>query len=709
MRDVLDDARVLIIDDDALTRLLAAEALRESGFSVFEADCGEEGLRAFGNVEPDVVLLDVVMPGIDGFEVCRRLRGEPRGERLPIIMLTGLEDTSSIERAYDEGATDFISKPINWTLLRHRVRYVLRSAALLDELVRSEDVLANAQRIGRMGSWEWLLEDDLLNCSDTYMTLFGENAATFGEGHEAVLSRLYPADRELLNDALEGARSGRAYQLEYRIVRPDGAVRTMQEIAVPVFDSSGSVESVQGTLQDITDRVEAERRIRFLAYFDSLTGLPNRQSFRETLDAMVLRVGRRKDSCAVMFLDMDRFGRINESLGQDCADQVLQLIAARLRDFSRFELETGPAREGREEVSVARLGGDEFALMLEGQGDEQSLFDVASRLQAQLQRPIRVGGHDLTLSACIGMSVFPVHASDADSLMKCAETAVSQAKREGSGGSVQLFTEQMKIASFAKLSLENALRRGVERGELKMYYQAKVDAVRRCIVGAEALVRWAHPERGLVSPSEFIPLAEEVGLIIPVSEWVVRDVCRQFALWRASGLEPPPISINLSAGHFRHVGLLDLIGDALDRYRIDPRYIEFELTESSLMRDAEQTDRILNGFREMGLRIAVDDFGTGYSSLAYLKRFALNVVKIDRSFVNDIEDDPSDAAIVAAIVAMTHSLGMEVVAEGVETQSQARHLISLGCSVMQGYLYSHPVSAAEFEASLRDGLPALAA
>ena len=709
MRDVLDDARLLIIDDDALTRLLAAEALRESGFTVFEADCGDDGLRLFGSVNPDLVLLDVMMPGIDGFEVCRRLREEPRGHRLPIIMLTGLEDTRSIERAYDEGATDFISKPINWTLLRHRVRYALRSAALLDELVRSEDVLANAQRIGRMGSWEWVPQEDLLQCSDTYMTLFGENASTFGSGHDAVLSRVYPADRELLGEALEGARNGRAYQLEYRIVRPDGAVRTMQEIAVPVFDASGEVSSVQGTLQDVTDRVEGERRIRYLAYFDSLTGLPNRQSFRETLDGIVLRAGRRNESCAVMFLDVDRFGRINESLGQDCADQVLQLIAARLRDFSRFELANEIARDAREEVFVARLGGDEFALMLEGVDEEQALFDIALRLQAQLQRPIRVAGHDLTLSACVGLSVFPAHAGDADSLMKCAETAVSQAKREGSGGHIQQFTEEMKIASFAKLSLENALRRGVDRGELRMFYQAKVDAVHKRIVGAEALVRWAHPERGLVSPGEFVPLAEEVGLIVPLSEWVVREVCRQLAQWRAGGLNPPPISINLSAGHFRHVGLLDLIGDALERNRIDPSLLEFELTESSLMRDAELTDRILNGFREKGLRIAVDDFGTGYSSLAYLKRFALDVVKIDRSFVNDIEDDASDAAIVAAIVAMTRTLGIEVVAEGVETESQVQHLIALGCHVMQGYLYSHPVSAAEFENTLRNGLPALAA
>ena len=709
MRDMLDDARLLIIDDDALTRLLAAEALRESGFTVFEADCGEEGLRMYCNVEPDLVLLDVMMPGIDGFEVCRRLREGPRGERLPIIMLTGLEDTSSIERAYDEGATDFISKPINWTLLRHRVRYVLRSANLLDELVRSEDVLANAQRIGRMGSWEWRPDGDLLQCSDTYLTLFGEDVTTFGDGHDAVVSRVYPADRGLLRDALGGARHGRAYQLEYRIVRPDGAVRTMQEIAVPVFDSAGAVSSVQGTLQDITDRIEAERRIRYLAYFDSLTGLPNRQSFRETLDAMVLRAGRRSDTCAVMFLDMDRFGRINESLGQDCADQVLQLIAARLRDFSRFELGTGLGGESGDDVSVARLGGDEFALMLEGNIDENALIDIASRLLTQLQRPVRVGGHDLTLSACVGISIFPVHAGDADSLMKCAETAVSQSKREGSGGVVQLFTEQMKIASFAKLSLENSLRRGLERGELRMHYQAKVDAVQNCIVGAEALVRWAHPERGLVSPAEFIPLAEEVGLIISLSEWVVREVCRQYAEWRADGLNPPPVSINLSAGHFRHVGLLELIDEALARHRIEPQQIEFELTESSLMRDAELTDRILNGFRERGLRIAVDDFGTGYSSLAYLKRFALNVVKIDRSFVNDIEDDPSDAAIVAAIVAMTRTLGIEVVAEGVETHSQAQHLVALGCNVMQSYLYSRPASATDFEALLRDGLPRLAA
>src|SRR5574337_631193 len=386
MTPITDDASILIIDDDALTRALAVEALREAGFNVVEAESGEAGLAAFEAVRPDLVLLDVVMPGLDGFEVCRRIRTHPRLSHVPVIMLTGLEDTESIEKAYDSGATDFISKPINWALLRYRIGYAMRAAGALDELIRSERNLSSAQQIARMGSWEWSLENNSVHHSSSYYQIFGEDPLGFGDGLEAVLSRIYPPDRPLLEEALAGARKGRGYRLEYRIVRPDGFVRTVSEVAVVLNDPQGSPVAVQGTLQDVTERVEAEKRIRYLAFYDDLTGLPNRAYFREMVHAALLRAGRRRSRCAVVLVDVVRFGRVTQSLGQESGDQALQLIAARLREFQRsvFDPYARPAVDP-ETPRVARLSGDEFAMLVEGAPE-------AAELPAPLQG--RRGGAD---------------------------------------------------------------------------------------------------------------------------------------------------------------------------------------------------------------------------------------------------------------------------------------------------------------------------
>ena len=361
---------ILVVDDDPLTRMMATEALREGGFATSEAEDGVRALAAFEALQPDLVLLDVMMPGLTGFEVCRRVRATPAGELVPIIMLTGLDDSESVEQAFDAGATDFISKPINWTLLRFRIRYVLRSAQLLKELVRNKESLSSAQRIARLGSWEWFVPTDEVQRSAQYYRLFGQQVDTFGDGMDSLVDHVYGPDRQMVGVALAGARKGIGYQLTYRVVWPDGSVRTLLETAER-SDESGDPQSLvmEGSVQDITEQVEAQRRIRQLAYFDPLTGLPNREFFREGLLSAAARCLRNDSRCAVMVVDIDRFARINDSLGPERGDQVLQVIGHRLRERMGDRTPAEPAGGGSlPRLKVARLAADEFGILVSDAG-----------------------------------------------------------------------------------------------------------------------------------------------------------------------------------------------------------------------------------------------------------------------------------------------------------------------------------------------------
>ena len=702
--------RVLLVDDDSTTRMLTAAALVNAGLDVVEAAGGKAALSEFENWLPDLVLLDVMMPDLDGFSVCRTIRSSRRGAYVPVIMLTGLEGSESIDEAYEAGATDYISKPINWTLLSHRVRYVLRAAATRQALAVSEERLLEAQRVARMGSWNWHAATARLDYSQTYPELFGVDEARFPHRLDAPLSHVHPADREVLEDALLRLHRGEAYQLDYRAVWPDGSVRTLRDIAVPDVEAEGGVVGAHGIVQDVTDQVEAERRIRYLAYFDALTGLPNRHAFSEALDAMLARAERQQEQVAVLLLDLHRFGLLNDSLGRDAADHVLQVVASRARYFASKVLGSGDVSDDTELAVAARYGSDQFAVMLCGPhaADDRAIMAGVDGLRAVVGAPIEVLRHSLVMQISIGMARYPVHARDAESSLKCAETALRQAKLDPARGSVLEYSASMRESSVSRLQIESALRSALDLDVgLSMHYQPKIDLASRRVIGAEALLRWRDPTLGDISPGDFVPLAEEMGLIIQLSEWVIEAVCRQVAEWRDRGLPRQSVAINLSAAHFRFAGLVDTVTGILDRYGLDGHDIEFELTESALLGDPELASQILADLHRRGLKVAVDDFGTGYSSLAYLKRFRLNTLKIDRSFVRDMEVDRSDVAIISSIVAMAETLGLGLVAEGVETINQARHLMSVGCHVMQGYLFAPALPAEAYAALLSGALETL--
>lgn len=695
---------ILLVDDDVMVRLLATEALVASGFEVMEAADGEQALELFDRHEFSLVLLDVSLGGIDGFEVCRSMRAHRHGRSLPIIMLTGMDDTGSIDTAYAQGATDFVTKPLNWTLLVYRVRYALRAAQTLAELAVSERRLAVAQRVARVGGWTWHLDEDRCERSDTCLQLWGELPAAIQEVPFGLLSRVLSPERQHLREAMERARDGEAYQMSFRVQRSDERVVTLYEQALPERDEFGRVVRIEGVTQDVTEREQAERRIRFLAYHDSLTGLANRQMFREMLDHTLARSHRAGARCALLYLDLDRLKRINDSFGHTLGDQILREVANRLIGSVRAVDVVAREEDSIMEEVVARLGGDEFTVLLTDLGRADDAARVAARICEELSRPLQVAHVELVVTASIGIAIFPENGEDPETLLRHADMAMYEAKQRGRN-TYEFFTEAMQLQAVERLSLEQDLARGLESRQFVLHYQPQVDVSTGRIVSAEALLRWEHPERGLVSPAQFIPVAEETGLIVPLGEWVVMAACRQMATWLAAGLPVVPVAVNLSAHNFRSDSLLPAIAHALETTQLPARYLDIELTESAVMQEPEIALGTLAALKAIGLKLSIDDFGTGYSSLSTLKQFPIDLLKIDRSFVRDLPQDDSSASIVGAILALSNALGLGVVAEGVETTEQRDILLGRGCTLMQGYLFSRPVPADAFASLIGQTTP----
>jgi diguanylate cyclase (GGDEF)-like protein len=444
-------------------------------------------------------------------------------------------------------------------------------------------------------------------------------------------------------------------------------------------------------------------QVRSLAYYDSLTGLPNRLSYKERLARALEDANRHGRLVAAFFIDLDHFSRINDSLGHEAGDQLLQQVAQRLRASCRErEDEVGPAADALT-PHVARLGGDEFTVIMPGLSQPQDAAKLARRILSSLAHPIRLGDRDIFVNASIGIAMYPQDGEDLETLLMHADTAMYQAKEQG-GGSYQSYSRTMNATALQRLTLENALRGAIEREEFELHYQPIVEAGSGVIVGAEALVRWRHPELGMLLPSEFISLAEENGMIVPLGEWVLHRACTDNCLWQSRGLAAIRVTVNLSSRQIRR-SLPDAVGRVLQQSSLDARYLGLELTESVLVNHHKDGTDTLHALRAMGLHLSVDDFGTGYSSFSYLKRFPLDALKIDRCFVREIASDPDDAAITTAIIAMGHALGLKVVAEGVETEAQSLLLGRQGCDEMQGYLFGRPVPADGLAQSLADNRP----
>ncbi|WP_154717325.1 EAL domain-containing protein [Sterolibacterium denitrificans] len=549
-------ALVLIVDDDRSTRATLRYALQRSGFSVEEAADGQRALALLDRSIPDVILMDAMMPVMDGFATCTRLQDHPRGKNIPVLMITALEDTQSIERAFAVGASDYIPKPLNLAVVSQRIKRVVE-----------------AQR--------------------------------------------------------------------------------------------------------------AEKHVRHLVFNDSLTGLPNRVQFADYLHRAIEHARGTQQLLAVLFLDLDRFKFVNDTLGHEVGDRLIKAVAGRIRNCVRAS------------DCVARLGGDEFAVLLDELDDPASALNAAQKIRRSLTSAFEIDGQDIFVSTSVGIALYPADGADVSTLLRRADTAMFSAKRSNTG--VEFYKADMEASVSEQLHLDSSLRRALERMEFEVYYQPKADARSGQIIGMEALVRWMHPDRGMISPLEFIPLAEENGLISAIGETVLRTACGQTRRWLDAGVPSLNVAVNLSGVQLQEKGLSELIESILEETGLDPCYLTLEITESMLMEHSGEIVDTLTRLKRIGLRMDIDDFGTGYSSLAYLKRFPVDALKVDRAFISDMATNQDDAAIVSGIVALAHSLRLKVVAEGVETSEQFNLLRQIGCDSVQGYYHSQPLPAHEFE------------
>ncbi|CAE6772917.1 MAG: EAL domain-containing protein [Nitrospira sp.] len=692
---------ILIADDDPVTRLFVKNALEPAGMVVVEATGGKEALSKFEAEPADLVILDIMMPEVDGYLTCSRIRSLPRGKRIPILILTGLDDVNSIAQAYQHGATDFITKPVNATILCHHVRYMLRTNNVLHALIRSESRLELAQRIARIGNWDWNPKTNRFAMSNELCRLVGVRPQDFTGTFEGFLNLVHPDDRPLVTGALQKLVAQQTpCDIDHRIVLPNGTDFIIHLQAEAVREEEVDEVTVIGTAQDITERKQAERAIHQLAYYDSLTGLANRVLFKDRLSNAISYAARHDQHLATLFIDLDRFKIINDTLGHTVGDLLLTRVAERLSESVRQSDSVSRHADHEPVHALARLGGDEFTILLTALPQPEDAGRVARRILESLAHPFIIEGHEIFISASIGISIYPSDGSTVEALLKNADTAMYHAKEQGRNN-CQFYSSGLNAAAAERLDLENELRRALEREEFVVFYQPKLNIHSRTILGAEALVRWKHPKRGLVPPGVFLNAAIDTGLIRSMDEWVLREACRQVKAWETAGLPAISISANVSNSLFHGRTLPATVADALRDSGLNPSQLELELTESIAMRDVEASVTMLEGLRTMGVRLSIDDFGTGYSSLSYLQRFPLSRLKIDQSFVRDLLTNENNVKITRAIIAMAHSLNLSVLAEGVETEGQLARLREEGCDEVQGYLFSRPVCAEDFEKLLR--------
>ena len=697
-----EQPKVLLVEDDEVTLLVTALALRERGFQVTEAASGELALSMLPSSTYDIVVLDARMPGLDGFETCRTLRTMPGLENVPVLMLTGLDDDASITRAYQVGATDFFVKSNQWSLLDGRLRYLLRASRTRLELERSKAKLARAQDLARMGSFEWRRHGGGLAMSTEGLRVFGRSPND-PLSLRMLLRMVPPDDRVVLMRLLRDTqRASSVLTTDVPIQPLDDRQRIIHVEAEPEFNEQGQCVGYTGIVQDVTDRRVAEDKIRHLANFDSLTGLPNRRQLIWRAERALEQARRMDHHCALLLIDLDRFKVINDTLGHGAGDEMLMEVARRLRACVRHSdqvlegaLEAAGTRSHRSLEAVGRLGGDEFVALLPEVRDDQDADSVANRILEVMREPIFVGGQECFVTASVGVAMFPRDGTSVADLMRNSDVAMYSAKAQGRNASA-IYSPQLAGRSLEKLELEMALNRAIERNELVLHYQPKIDVRSARMVGVEALMRWQRGGR-LVPPGEFIPMAEESGLIVPLSEWAMSEAARQARIWQQSFGFADSIAVNLPSRLFERSDLIEHLHQCVTMHGVPHRVIMLEITEDNLMKDLQNVIPALHRLNEIGVEIAIDDFGTGYSSLAYLTTLPISELKVDRSFVRDLGISPQSSAVVAAIIALARSLGLRVIAEGVETLRQMEVLYRLGVGVMQGFLFSRPVPANEMD------------
>lgn len=676
---------VLIVDDELSVRLLARSCLRKAGFDVEEAEDGQQALSLFSSLHPDIVLCDVLMPGMSGYDVCVEMRRLDGGAHVPIVMLTGLDDMQSIEQAYSVGATEFLVKPINSSLLPRRVRFLLRASNVLEKLRCSEERYALAASGTSDGLWDWDLKTDFVYYSPRWKELLGHRDHEIGDALEHWLGRVHSDDigrvRADLNAHIEGVTEH--FESEYRIQTAEGAFKWVLTRGLATRDPDRRVSRMAGSMTDISARMAVQAQLEFSAVHDSLTGLPNRVFFRDKLQrALGLGAERRNDRFAVLFLDLDRFKVVNDSLGHLMGDRMLAEVATRIRGTLRAD------------DTLARFGGDEFTILFEDIRSTATVTNAAARIQDALARPIALDGQEVVTSASIGVALSDPAYQLPEEMLRDADAAMYEAKSNGPG-CCAFFDSTMHTQAVRTLKTEVELRLALEKNQFVVEYQPIISLHSLEISGFEALLRWQHPTRGLLLPDEFLTVAKETNLIVPIGRIVLAVACGQLKQWQGRWAEASSwtMSVNLSTRELTQSDLLPAISEILRVAGLSPDRLVIEITEQSLIENDHQVLELMTELQARDVQFSIDDFGTGYSSLSYLHRFPFNVLKIDRSFVAGLETQPKRQEIVKAIVILAHSLGLDVVAEGSERDETVECLRELLCDYAQGYSFARPQRA----------------
>jgi diguanylate cyclase (GGDEF)-like protein/PAS domain S-box-containing protein len=794
--------RILIVDDDDFIRLIFQAALENEGYLTTSVSSGDAGLACLATTPHDLILLDLNMPGKDGFDTCLELRALPMCQLMPVMMITGSDDAVHINRAFEAGATDFITKPINPELLVHRVRYMLRVSRDMRELAQSRERLATAQRVAQLGSWSWDPATDEFQGTGETWKILGLAHCPEQLSLAEVLQAIDPTEREPVANGLRQAYTrSTTCSFEFRLRRPDHTQRlvrlqayldetwswkrprvtgTIQDLTemqqaedrlhmlkeaidslpigagitisdvhgkiiytntseaemhgyqpgeligrdasilapqmleqpmaewetrktglwrreslnvrkngevFPVQLSSIAVRNSQGrcigvvtSCEDITSRKDSERRIEYLAFYDTLTGLPNRVTLLDQLPRALAQARRNELQVALLFLDLDNFKDVNDTQGHDFGDKFLKEVASRLV--------TGKA----DDDTVVRLGGDEFVIVLHNVTEQDTVGAAAQRVQSLFNAPFHIDGQQFYSTVSIGIAMFPEDGVDVESLLKSADAAMYHAKSEGKSN-FQFYSCEMNERIMRRVALENSMRLGIERGEFCVHYQPQWDLKTGSLTGVEALMRWESADFGHIAPSEFIPLAETSGLILELGEIVLRTAFLQATVWAKQGYHDLKVAVNISGKQLCQPDFLKVVGDIVRESGVAPGSVELEFTESVVMDKADRNIKTLRGLKEMGVKLSIDDFGTGYSSLNYLKHFPIDTIKIDRSFIADVCTNKDDAAITEAIISMAHSLNLTVIAEGVENRGQLDFLTVRECDEVQGYYLARPMPA----------------
>ncbi|MGD8372614.1 MAG: EAL domain-containing protein [Syntrophobacterales bacterium] len=677
---------LLAEDDDELRELVSTELERE-GFSVVSVPNGSEAVSQTRSLNPDIVLMDLMMPVMNGIQATKLIKDDPATRHIPIIVGTVIDEKEDVVKGFEAGAIAYVTKPYFMPELKARINSVLQSKKLYDKLLKSE------------GKYRLLVEnanEAIVVIQDGMLRFFNPNAVEL-IGHpenalttEPFVEFVHPDDREEVLEyhtrVMVGTRASSAHS--FRVVSKNDNTTWVEAKGVCINweDKPATLDFIT----DITARKRAEEEMRYLAFYDCLTGLPNRLMFNEHLNQALAYAKRNKSLLATLFLDLDHFKRINDTFGHHVGDLLLRAVGERLIRIIRKSDILARNIEDISNTNVARFGGDEFVLLLTNIEQTKDAAKVARRILYTLSDAFMVDKQELFITTSIGVSLYPSDGKDAETLIKKADKAMYHAKNLGRNN-FQFYADSMKGASSERITLKSDLHKALENDELLLYYQPQLDISTEKVIGTEALIRWQHPKWGVVPPAEIIPLAEESALIEPISEWVLRTACLQNIAWQAAGQEPMRIAVNLSSLLLKKGTLVELLSQILNETGMAPFQLEIELPENTLIQNDGDVIEALQHLKEMGIRVTIDDFGTGYSSLYHLKNHPLDALKIDRSFIKDIPADKDSTAIVTATIAMAHSLQLEVVAVGVETEEQLEFLRERDCDVMQGYYFSPPV------------------